>query len=200
MGPAYCDIIRQCQALVKNTSTDDRDESEDLSEHLSHMDNLKSLQALAAAGFRTAMLTDNSKTSVGSSSFARSPRKIVSTSPSGSGRGDEEEAKLIHSGSSTSKARPIPLKDKRIEESGVVAWSNTVFARGPLWSGVSSDYLGNQFGGTFHQAGPGSVLEEAWMRDFSCCGLSLATIHDLLLHYEEAHAEKSNESKEQPSI
>ena len=28
------------------------------------------------------------------------------------------------------------------------------------------------------------------MRDFSCCGLTLPTLHDLLQHYEEAHAQK----------
>jgi transcription factor SFP1 len=30
------------------------------------------------------------------------------------------------------------------------------------------------------------------MRDFSCCGITLPTLHDLLQHYEEAHAQKSN--------
>ena len=29
------------------------------------------------------------------------------------------------------------------------------------------------------------------MRDFSCCGVTLPTLHDLLQHYEEAHATKS---------
>lgn len=29
------------------------------------------------------------------------------------------------------------------------------------------------------------------MRDFSCCGVTLPTLHDLLQHYEEAHAQKS---------
>lgn len=28
------------------------------------------------------------------------------------------------------------------------------------------------------------------MRDFSCCGMTLPTLHDLLQHYEEAHAQK----------
>ena len=28
------------------------------------------------------------------------------------------------------------------------------------------------------------------MKDFSCCGLTLPTLHDLLQHYEEAHAQK----------
>lgn len=29
------------------------------------------------------------------------------------------------------------------------------------------------------------------MRDFNCCGVTLPTLHDLLQHYEEAHAQKS---------
>src|SRR3954447_7507295 len=32
-------------------------------------------------------------------------------------------------------------------------------------------------------------LEANFMRDFSCCGLILPSLHDLLQHYEEAHAE-----------
>ena len=28
------------------------------------------------------------------------------------------------------------------------------------------------------------------MKDFSCCGLTLPTLHDLLQHYEEAHAQQ----------
>ena len=32
------------------------------------------------------------------------------------------------------------------------------------------------------------------MRDFTCCGLMLPNLHDLLQHYEEAHAQKPNEA------
>lgn len=41
------------------------------------------------------------------------------------------------------------------------------------------------------------------MRDFSCCGLTLPTLHDLLQHYEEAHAQKepvSNDGAQQPPL
>lgn len=31
------------------------------------------------------------------------------------------------------------------------------------------------------------------MRDFSCCGLTLPSLHDLLQHYEEAHAQKTSQ-------
>ncbi|ESZ98760.1 hypothetical protein SBOR_0866 [Sclerotinia borealis F-4128] len=34
-------------------------------------------------------------------------------------------------------------------------------------------------------------LEAQFMKDFHCCGLILATLHDLLLHYEESHAQQT---------
>lgn len=34
------------------------------------------------------------------------------------------------------------------------------------------------------------ALEASFMRDFSCCGITLPTLHDLLQHYEEVHAPK----------
>ena len=36
-------------------------------------------------------------------------------------------------------------------------------------------------------------LEANFMKDFSCCGLTLPNLHDLLQHYEEAHAHKEPE-------
>lgn len=40
------------------------------------------------------------------------------------------------------------------------------------------------------------------MKDFSCCGLTLPTLHDLLQHYEEAHAQKDPVAMEpsQPAV
>lgn len=42
------------------------------------------------------------------------------------------------------------------------------------------------------------------MKDFSCCGITLPSLHDLLQHYEEAHAEKpaqpSRPGQDRPSI
>jgi hypothetical protein len=37
-------------------------------------------------------------------------------------------------------------------------------------------------------------LEANFMRDFTCCGQTLPTLHDLLLHYEEAHAQQTPQS------
>jgi transcription factor SFP1 len=38
------------------------------------------------------------------------------------------------------------------------------------------------------------------MRDFSCCGMTLASLHDLLQHYEEAHAQKAPQPVKSTSI
>jgi hypothetical protein len=196
MGSPYGNLIDLCQAFV-NTGTDDPDESKDFSSQL-HMENLRSLQELATAGFRTTMLTDNLKTSIGSASLLRSPRKMLSNSSSRTGL--EGEAKLIGAGSSASEARPIPLKGKRMEEPEAVAWSNTVFARRQLWSGVPSNYLGNLFDSTFHEAGHEPLRGKTSLHDFSCCGLIFVTLHNLIEHYEEAHAEKPNGSEKKPSV
>lgn len=37
------------------------------------------------------------------------------------------------------------------------------------------------------------------MRDFSCCGITLPTLHDLLQHYEEAHAQKPVQNSQRSS-
>ncbi|KAL4871252.1 hypothetical protein BDV12DRAFT_32859 [Aspergillus spectabilis] len=44
---------------------------------------------------------------------------------------------------------------------------------------------------SFHSSSYLPKLEANFMRDFSCCGVTLPTLHDLLQHYEEAHATKS---------
>lgn len=37
------------------------------------------------------------------------------------------------------------------------------------------------------------------MRDFACCGVTLPSLHDLLQHYEEAHAQKSSQPQQRTS-
>ncbi|KAJ9225371.1 C2H2 transcription factor [Paecilomyces variotii] len=44
---------------------------------------------------------------------------------------------------------------------------------------------------SFHSSSYLPKLEANFMRDFSCCGVTLPSLHDLLQHYEEAHAQKS---------
>lgn len=45
---------------------------------------------------------------------------------------------------------------------------------------------------SFHSSSYLPKLEANFMKDFSCCGLTLPTLHDLLQHYEEAHAQKDS--------
>ncbi|PGH28166.1 hypothetical protein AJ80_00056 [Polytolypa hystricis UAMH7299] len=44
---------------------------------------------------------------------------------------------------------------------------------------------------SYHSSSYLPKLEANFMRDFSCCGITLPSLHDLLQHYEEAHAQKS---------
>jgi transcription factor SFP1 len=52
---------------------------------------------------------------------------------------------------------------------------------------------------SFHSSSYLPKLEANFMRDFSCCGITLPTLHDLLQHYEEAHAQKSPQHSQRPS-
>ncbi|KAK2877247.1 hypothetical protein FQN49_001303 [Arthroderma sp. PD_2] len=44
---------------------------------------------------------------------------------------------------------------------------------------------------SYHSSSYLPKLEANFMRDFSCCGITLPSLHDLLQHYEEAHAQRS---------
>lgn len=48
---------------------------------------------------------------------------------------------------------------------------------------------------SYHSSSYLPKLEANFMRDFSCCGLTLPSLHDLLQHYEEAHAEAQKSSQ-----
>ncbi|GKZ79476.1 transcriptional regulator of ribosomal bioproteinsis proteins [Aspergillus niger] len=52
---------------------------------------------------------------------------------------------------------------------------------------------------SFHSSSYLPKLEANFMRDFNCCGVTLPTLHDLLQHYEEAHATKSPQQGHRPS-
>ncbi|KAJ5491271.1 hypothetical protein N7539_002838 [Penicillium diatomitis] len=52
---------------------------------------------------------------------------------------------------------------------------------------------------SYHSSSYLPKLEANFMRDFSCCGVTLPTLHDLLQHYEEAHATKSPNQGHRPS-
>ena len=43
---------------------------------------------------------------------------------------------------------------------------------------------------SFHSSSYLPKLEANFMKDFACCGMTLPSLHDLLQHYEEAHAQQ----------
>ncbi|MCJ1321980.1 Transcriptional regulator of ribosomal biogenesis proteins [Xylographa vitiligo] len=43
---------------------------------------------------------------------------------------------------------------------------------------------------SFHSSSYLPKLEATFMKDFTCCGLTLPSLHELLQHYEEAHAQQ----------
>jgi len=47
---------------------------------------------------------------------------------------------------------------------------------------------------SYHSSSYLPKLEANFMRDFACCGQTLATLHDLLQHYEESHAQQTPQS------
>jgi len=52
---------------------------------------------------------------------------------------------------------------------------------------------------SFHSSSYLPKLEANFMRDFSCCGLTLPTLHDLMQHYEEHHHQQMQEIQRQNS-
>ncbi|KAA8651603.1 zinc-coordinating transcription factor SFP1 [Aspergillus tanneri] len=52
---------------------------------------------------------------------------------------------------------------------------------------------------SFHSSSYLPKLEANFMKDFQCCNVTLPTLHDLLQHYEEAHATKSPHQGHRPS-
>jgi transcription factor SFP1 len=47
---------------------------------------------------------------------------------------------------------------------------------------------------SYHSSSYLPKLEANFMRDFACCGQTLPTLHDLLQHYEESHAQQTPQS------
>ncbi|PBP20303.1 hypothetical protein BUE80_DR008994 [Diplocarpon rosae] len=47
---------------------------------------------------------------------------------------------------------------------------------------------------SYHSSSYLPKLEANFMKDFACCGQTLPTLHDLLQHYEEAHAQQTPQS------
>jgi transcription factor SFP1 len=53
---------------------------------------------------------------------------------------------------------------------------------------------------SFHSSSYLPKLEANFMKDFSCCGKTLPTLHDLLQHYEECHAQQTPQSLRTASL
>ncbi|KAF2090977.1 hypothetical protein K490DRAFT_19783, partial [Saccharata proteae CBS 121410] len=107
-----------------------------------------------------------------------------------------------------SGARPISVKDRPRRESN----TNGSLLNGMSWGGVSvgswirddvimagtSPYA---FGRSpsFHSSSYLPKMEANFMKDFNCCGLTLDSLHELLQHFEECHAQPSA-TMQRPSI
>ncbi|EAT81209.2 hypothetical protein SNOG_11501 [Parastagonospora nodorum SN15] len=92
-----------------------------------------------------------------------------------------------------SGARPISMKDRPRRESNQMG----SFAGGMSWGGVS-------VGSWILAVVPLLVvsahsMEANFMKDFTCCGLTLASLHDLLQHFEETHANAPAPRPSQPA-
>ncbi|KAK7897714.1 Transcriptional regulator of ribosomal biogenesis proteins [Exophiala xenobiotica] len=105
-------------------------------------------------------------------------------------------------------ARPISMKggqnDRQARRESIAQSLNA----GMSWGGISvgswirddmmmsgtSPFTFNS--PSFHSSSYLPKLEANFMKDFSCCGLTLPTLHDLLQHYEEAHAQRDPVSNE----
>ena len=57
----------------------------------------------------------------------------------------------------------------------------------------SSPYANGYQSPSYHSSSYMPKLEAQFMRDFNCCGIILASLHDLVQHYEEAHAQVPNQ-------
>lgn len=55
-----------------------------------------------------------------------------------------------------------------------------------LMAGTSPAQVGNS--PSYHSSSYLPKMEANFMKDFTCCGLTLASLHDLLQHFEETHA------------
>ncbi|KAI1510992.1 c2h2 transcription factor protein [Pyrenophora tritici-repentis] len=106
-----------------------------------------------------------------------------------------------------SSARPITMKDRGRRESmnmgsfaGGMSWgghSVGSWIRDDIMMGTSPAPLA-QNSPSFHSSSYLPKMEAAFMKDFTCCGLTLASLHDLLQHFEETHANTPAARPQQP--
>jgi len=109
-----------------------------------------------------------------------------------------------------SGARPISMKDRPRRESNNAG----SFMGGMSWGGVSvgswirddimmtgtspAPFASGQ-SPSYHSSSYLPKMEANFMKDFTCCGLTLASLHDLLQHFEETHANAPAARQSQPA-
>jgi transcription factor SFP1 len=97
---------------------------------------------------------------------------------------DSRRVSLIPSTASRVTRPPGPCLSFSLPTLMLVAFSIMMSGTSPFTFGNSPSY---------HSSSYLPKLEANFMRDFSCCGMILPSLHDLLQHYEEAHAQKSSQ-------
>ncbi|KAI9805904.1 MAG: hypothetical protein M1825_000518 [Sarcosagium campestre] len=107
----------------------------------------------------------------------------------------------VYSSQSGAEARPISMKNPNREKPRRESFAGSVMG-GMSWGGVSvGSWIRDDIimAGTspfayqtpsYHSSSYLPKLEANFMRDFSCCGTTLPSLHDLLQHYEESHAQQ----------
>lgn len=102
-------------------------------------------------------------------------------------------------------ARSIPLRGGQRRESDSHGFSGSL-ANGMSWGGMSmSSFIGNDMMMTgtspynfqspsYHSSSYLPKMEANYMRDYVCCDIRLDSMHELLQHYEEAHAAQPNQT------
>lgn len=99
-------------------------------------------------------------------------------------------------------ARSIPNRDGQRRSSNSNGLSGSVM-NGMSWGGISmgSYFRDDMMTGTspynfqspsFHSSSYLPKMEATYMKDYRCCDIQLDSMHELLQHYEEAHAAQPN--------
>lgn len=110
-------------------------------------------------------------------------------------KGRQESVGML--GTTPYGARSIPQRDMFRRESNALSGS---MVNGMSWGGISvesfirddilmtgtSPY--NFQSPSFHSSSYLPKMEANYMKDYACCGIHLESMHELLQHYEEAHA------------